>query len=194
MRDVPIAKQALMLILQEDLILRQALLIRAQRLEHLILEIRHIIRRPCDLRKPHEPLGINCKAPAHLPSRAALGGRVPDALVLAEAVGRVQRPGVEGVPGGADAQPPGAVEVAVRVGDDLDLPLAADLDDPLVRVGLGGVRDGNAVDFGVAGGEFRQEAERLFGDCVSARLAALVLRRVWEGIAHMDIRSVGERR
>jgi len=117
-------------------------------------EIGHIVRRPGHLREPDGPGGVDGEAAARLPPRAALRRRVPDALVLAEAVGRVQRPGVQRVPRGGDAEPPCAVEVPVRVDDDLDVPLAADLDDPGVRVGLGRVRDGDAVDLWVLGGEF----------------------------------------
>lgn len=192
-QNAPQYPNKLILILQKDLVLGQPLHLRLQRLEHLAPEIGHVVRRLGHLRVPHEAVGVDGEAPAHLPPGAALGGRVPDPLVLAQAVRRVQRPRVEGVPGRADAQAPGAVDVALRVDDHLDVPLAADLDDPCVRVGLRRVRDGDAVDLRVFGGEFGEEAEGLLGDFNALVSSTCPSSGGDLRITHMDSRSGGGR-
>jgi hypothetical protein len=68
------------------------------------------------------------------------------------------------VPGRREAETPGGIEVAVWIGDHVDLPLAAYFSDPFVRVGLGGVGHGDTVNLWVAVGEFREEAEGLLRD------------------------------
>jgi hypothetical protein len=109
---------------------------------------------------------------------------VPNPLLSPQLPRMPQRQRVDGIPGRAQAQAPGVVEGALGVDENLDFPLAADLDDPsvgrwwlvdgergkmgdsvpLIRLLLVRLRDSNAVDFGVVVGQVGEQFECLFGD------------------------------
>lgn len=130
-----------------------------------LVEVGHVVGRGGDLDAADGAVGVDAERAGRLPAVAALGGAVPDVLLLAELEGLVERQGAEDVPGARGGQPPAGVHLALVVDDDLDLPVAADLDDPALR-GLGRrVRHGHAVQLVlVLGRDGRQGLERLFGD------------------------------
>lgn len=84
------------------------------------------------------------------------------------------------MPVGRQAQPPGGVDVALLVDDDVRLPGAADVLDPVRGGGVVAVGDGYAVDLGVVfyreGG---QVAEGLLGDCWCGRGRAVLVDVSW---------------
>lgn len=116
------------------------------------LKVRQIVRGTRNMRPPHDTTPVHGKGTTRLPPRAALGRTVPDALVLAQAEGRVQGARAEDVPAVGDAEAPLRVELARLVDDHLDAPDAADLRDPALGGFGGGVGDGDAVEWFVFGG------------------------------------------
>lgn len=93
-------------------------------------KMRHLIGALGRPAPSHDPLGIHGKRAANLPATATLGIPVPDPLLGAQLPGVPQRQRVDGIPRRAQPQPPGVIQLALGVDDDLNVPLAAGLDDP----------------------------------------------------------------
>lgn len=99
-----------------------------------------------------------------LPAGAALAGAVPDVLRLAELEGLVEHARVQDVPGRGHPQAPLRVQLTLVIDDDLDVPVAADLDHPPLRRLGARVRDGDEVDVLVLRGQVGQGLEDFLGD------------------------------
>lgn len=113
---------------------------------------------------PYEAVLVDGEGAGRLPPRAALGGPVPDVLLLAELERVVEGHGREHVPSGGCAEAEQGVEVALLVNDDAHVPVTAHAHDPAF-CGFGRrMRDGDEVYVLVVGGERGEGFEGLFGD------------------------------
>ena len=92
--------------------------------------MRHVISTLSWPAPSHNPLSIHGKGAANLPATTAFGIPVPYPLFGPELPGIPQRHRVDGIPGRAQPQTPGVIQLALGVDNNLNIPLAACLDDP----------------------------------------------------------------
>ena len=129
------------------------------------MEVGEVVSGSRDLSPADDTISVDGEGAAGLPAGAALGGAVPDALVLAETNGPVKRHRVQDVPGARHAQPPLGVQLALVVDDDGDVPVAAHLHDPALRRLWRRVRHRDEVHLLVRSRERGERSEGLLCDC-----------------------------
>ncbi len=105
---------------------------------------------------PKESVPVDGEGAGGLPARAALGGPVPDILLLAELERVVQGHGRQQVPGRRHAEPEQGVEIALLVDNDAHVPVPAHAHDPALGCLGRGMRDGDEVYAWVVIGELRE--------------------------------------
>lgn len=129
-----------------------------------LLEVGDIIRTLRYMLPAHIAKPIHRERAALLPPASALCGPIPYALGGPQLVHRPQDGRADSMQGAAESKAPLRVEITLGVDDDVDFPGTAHLRQPALCSLLGGVGDGDTIDFFLFLGDCCECFKRLLGD------------------------------